>query len=160
MNWKNFKIRKKVYYMVIEINPLINMTDGFLHARQPILRDYAPSGRQHVWPMDKMSQNKQVFRHMTDIFVFRNYLGPSISNTFKTSWTHFRHLPDGLKNFQTPSKHLPDIFQTPLRAPQETLKFTDIWPIKWQRLKSSVHYELRNCKMKSVKSFPGHPVVA
>ena len=91
--------------------------------------DYAPSGRQHVWPMDKMSQNTQVFRHMTDIFVFRNYLGPSISNTFQTSWTHFRHLPDGLKTFQTPSRHLQDIFQTPSRAPQETLKISDIWPI-------------------------------
>ena len=112
-------------------------------------------------PIDKMSQNKKVFRHMTDIFVFRNYLGPSISDIFQTSWTHFRHLPpDGLRNFQAPSKHLPDIFQTPLRAPQETFKFTDIWPIKWQRLKSSVHYEPRNCKMRSVKSFVGHPVVA
>ena len=76
-----------------------------------------------------MSQNRQVFRHMTDIFVFRNYLGPSISNTFQTSWTHFRHLPDGLKTFQTPSRLLPDIFQPPSRAPQETLKISDIWPI-------------------------------
>ena len=29
---------------------------------------------------------------------------------------------------------------------------------KGQRLKSSVHYELRNCKIKSEKSFAGHPV--
>ena len=73
-----------------------------------------------------MSQNRQVFRHMTDIFVFRNYLDPSISNTFQTSWTHFRHLPDGLKTFQTPSRHLPDTFESPTRNFKNFRHLTDI----------------------------------
>ena len=41
-----------------------------------------------------------------------------------------------------------DNFQQPMERAVE----------KCQSLKSSVHYEPRNCKMKSVKSFAGHPV--
>ena len=65
-----------------------------------------------------MSQNKQVFRHVTDIFFFRNYLGPSISHlpnfldTFQTPSRQTKKLPDTI---QTPSRHLPDTFESPTR---------------------------------------------
>ena len=44
---------------------------------------------------------------------------------------------------------------------QPTEKAGQFWTAveKFTKLKSSVHYRLRNCQIKSVKSFGGHPLI-
>ena len=57
--------------------------------------DYTPSGRQYVQPMDKMSENKQVFRHLADVLFFQVIY----AKVFNTASRHPGQLP---ATFKTP----------------------------------------------------------